>query len=192
VTVSIVVFTSHSWMRGPQFDVTSGGNIRRLALATAVLAYLQIVVGAVMRHVPVDAQPGTFTLAIRSHLFLAAILTIHALLLGGLVLSRIRHVRPINYLAAALVVLILCQVLLGIATWMEKFALPTWAVGWMPPHSAPVREGGWLQTHIITAHVATGSLILGTSVAVALYAQRLLPSTPRNAPALHRKLGAAV
>ena len=37
-----------------------------------------------------------------------------------------------------------------------------------------VQEGGWFQTHIITAHVAVGSLLLATSLALALYAQRLL------------------
>jgi hypothetical protein len=30
-----------------------------------------------------------------------------------------------------------------------------------------------LQTHVITAHVALGSLIFGTAVALALYVQRL-------------------
>jgi heme a synthase len=191
VTIALAVFTSRTWMTGEQqFDVPAAGNIRRLAMATALLSYLQILLGAVLRHVPVDAQPGTFLLAVKSHLFLAAVLTIHILVLAGVVLYRLRHARPINYLAAALAALVVCQVLLGIATWMEKFALPTWAAGWMSPHPVPVREGGWLQTHIITAHVATGSLILGVAVALALFAQRLLPSSAKFS-AMQTKLGTA-
>ena len=53
------------------------GHVRRLAVVTCVLAYLQIVLGAVLRHVPVDGEPATFALAVRFHLFLAAVLSLH-------------------------------------------------------------------------------------------------------------------
>ena len=36
-----------------------------------------IVLGAVLRHVPIDSQPGTFVLAVKFHLFLAGVLTLH-------------------------------------------------------------------------------------------------------------------
>ncbi len=193
VTVSLAVFTSRSWITAePLPEFSSAGNIRRLAVAMALLAFLQIVLGAVVRHVPVDAQPGTFMLAANSHLFLAVVLTLHILLLSALVLFKLRHTRPINRLAAALLLLVCCQLLLGLATWMEKFGTPTWAAGWMSTHSAPVREGGWLQTHVITAHVATGSLLLVTAVALALYSNRLLTSASTVAPMPRTKLGAAV
>ena len=78
-----------------------------------------------------------------------------------------------------------CNSLLGAGTWIVKFAVPAWAAAWMPPMTTAIQDGGWLQTHIITAHVAVGSLLLVTSLALALYAQRLLAApaaTRRVAP----------
>jgi cytochrome c oxidase assembly protein subunit 15 len=190
LTVAIVVITSQTWSSGATADSLTSTRgrvqIRAVATVTAVLAYLQIVLGAVLRHVPVDAQPAAFLLTVKFHLFLAAVLTLHIALLVGLVLSRARHRRPLGRLAAMLVVLVVVQLLLGAATWMEKYAVPSWASGWISHSGMVIRDGGWTQTHIITAHVATGSALLGTAIALALYAHRLLSGS-----AVVRKIGNA-
>jgi cytochrome c oxidase assembly protein subunit 15 len=190
-TVAIVVFTSRTWVNGPAgLEVVSGRNVRLLAIVTAVLAYLQIMVGAVIRHVPVDAQPTTFLHAVKGHLYLAAVLTIHVVVLVGLVKFYLRRVQPISRLAGMLGTLIGLQLALGAGTWVVKFAVPAWAAEWI---TVPrVQEGSWLQTNVITAHVAIGSLILVTSVALALYAQRLLVDTRPAERMLGRGLEAAV
>lgn len=192
MTVAIVVFTSLSWKQTVPPAVSGAANIRWLSVATAVLAYLQIMLGAVLRHVPVDAEPMTFILAVKSHLVMAGVLAIHILALGALIQFRVRHVRPLNRLSIVLVGLVLVQVVLGASTWIVKFAVPVWATTWISPQAVAVQEGGWAQTHVITAHVAVGSLILGTAVALALYCQRLLVDAPASQAATHRKLGAAV
>jgi cytochrome c oxidase assembly protein subunit 15 len=178
LTIALVVFTSQSWRSGGIADsqaTTLGGNqIRAIATVTAVLAYLQVMLGAVLRHVPVDAQPSAFLLAVKFHLFLAGILTLHIALLVGFVLSRARNVRPLNRLAGILIGLVVLQLLLGAATWIVKYSVPAWATGWISHSAVVIRDGSWLQTNIITAHVATGSALLGTAVALALYAHRLL------------------
>ena len=120
-------------------------------------------------------EPGAFLLAVRFHLFLAGVLTLHIVLLVGLVLSRARHVRPLGRLAGMLVGLVVVQ----LAARRGHLDREVCGAGlgerldFQQP-SVAIRDGGWLQTHIITAHVATGSLMLGTSVALALYAHRLL------------------
>jgi heme a synthase len=193
LTAVLVMVTSRRWMSAaPRLEMQSAGNIRRLSTVTAVLAYLQILLGAVVRHVPVDAEPTTFMLAVRSHLFLAAVLTIHILLLAGLVMFRARHVQPLERLAWILLVLVGLQILLGAGTWIVKFAVPAWAAGWISTQPIPVQDGGWLQTHIVTAHVAIGSLILATSVAMALWSRRLLVDSLLIQPVVRRELGAAV
>ena len=71
----MVVFTSRALAncdRNASRMAQPVGLIRRLAVVTCILVYLQIVLGAVLRHVPVDAEPATFVLAVRFHLFLAA------------------------------------------------------------------------------------------------------------------------
>jgi hypothetical protein len=66
------------------------------------------------------------------------------------------------------------QLLLGAGTWVVKFSAPSWAPSWLIPGQAAVQDGGWLQTHIITGHVAVGSLMLATSLALALFAVKRL------------------
>jgi cytochrome c oxidase assembly protein subunit 15 len=193
LTVAMVVFTSRRWRAeaaAETFDCA--GHIRRLAIVTCILVYLQMVVGAVLRHVPVVTEPTTFAMAVRFHLALAGIVTLHIAVLASLILIHARRARPLAGLAISLVALVLLQVTLGAATWLVKFSVPEWATEIITPGSIAVEEGGWLQTHVITAHVALGSLLLVTSVAIALYAQRRLAAhLPTNQIAA-RRLGAAV
>jgi cytochrome c oxidase assembly protein subunit 15 len=181
VTVAMVVFTSKSW-RVPQEpagnDLATASVVRGLAVVTCILVYLQLVLGAVLRHVPVDSDPQAFLLAVRFHLFLAGVLALHIVALASMVLWNYRALRPLGGLTWSLVALLLVQVLLGAGTWIVKFAVPAWAEGWVPLEPMANQADGWLQTHIITAHVALGSLLLVTSLSVALYALRLLANSP--------------
>lgn len=207
LTAAMVVFTSKSWQRGA-VDCASGnsmtngehrrsqwhplhhpmaGHVRRLAVATALLVYLQIVFGAVLRHVPVVSEPATFLLAVRFHLVMAAVLTLHVI---ALTWSVTRHARQVQLLvggAWTLSALLLVQLALGCATWVARFSVPTWAAAWWPSGAFAIQADGWMQTHIITAHVAVGSLLLATAVVVALSAVRNMAS-PASAPggAIHR------
>jgi cytochrome c oxidase assembly protein subunit 15 len=192
VAVAMSVFTSRRWRSSETVATGSSGPLRQLAAVTAVLVYLQIVIGAVLRHVPIAAEPSTFAMAVRFHLFLAAVLTLHIVALVILIRRRAPGIKPLRSLATLLGILVAVQLTLGAATWLEKFAVPTWASGWISHDNVTIAEGGWLQTHIITAHVAVGSLLLAISVALALYSKRLLASsrTPKQAPL--GRLGAAL
>lgn len=183
LTVALVVFTSRRWLSG---DVglthANAGHVHRLAIVTCILVYLQIVLGAVLRHVPVATEPATFVLAVRFHLILAGVLAAH---IAWLVWSVTRHfwrVRPLGGLAWLLGVLLDVQLLLGAGTWIVKYSVPAWASPWISTGGTAIVDGGPWQTHTITAHVAVGSLLLVTSLALALYAQRLLvtPLTARD------------
>ena len=145
----------------------SAGSIRRLAAVTAVLAYLQIVLGAVLRHVPRRCRsPATFMHGReippvpggRAH-------ASHLCCSPALVLTRARGIRPLGRLGAGAGRLVVVQLALGAGTWIVKFAVPAWAAVGSRHAAVAIQDGGWLQTHIITAHVAIGSLILATSVA---------------------------
>jgi cytochrome c oxidase assembly protein subunit 15 len=149
-------------------------QISLLAIVACVLVYLQIVLGAVLRHVPIDSEPATFALAVRFHLFLAAVLSLHIVVLARSVLQQARHTKPLGALAWLLVGLLTAQLALGAGTWVVRFAAPAWAPQWLAFGRAAVQEGGWLQTHVITAHVAVGSLLFAAVLALALFAVRLL------------------
>jgi cytochrome c oxidase assembly protein subunit 15 len=195
LTVAMAVFTSRRWRNGARGLEPSNAwaaPIRRLAAATCILVYLQILVGAVLRHVPVSADPGAFAISVRFHLFLAAIVTFHAMALIWLVLTRARSEKPLGGLAVLLAVLITTQLALGAGTWIVKFSVPAWASGLISIGNTAVQAGGPLQTHVITAHVAVGSLLLVTSLALALYTQRLLPASSTENALSPRRLGAAL
>lgn len=181
VTVAMMVCTSQSWTMsatGSASADSAAGPVRSLAVATCVLVYLQLVFGAVLRHVPVDAEPAAFLLAVRFHLFMAGVLVLHVLLLAWSVVRHFRAVRTLYRLVLALCGLITVQLLLGAATWVSKFAMPGWARTWIPHDGYTIQADGWLETHIITAHVAVGSLLLAISVAIALTAFRSLSAEP--------------
>ena len=196
LTVALAVITSQAWLSGAdaasQISTRGGAQIRMVATVTAMLAYLQIVLGAVLRHVPVDAQPGAFMLAVKFHLFLAAVLTLHIVLLAWLVLSRARQFRPLGRLAGMMIALVVLQLALGAATWVVKYSVPSWASGWFSNSAMVIRDGGWLQTNIITAHVAIGSALLGTTIALALYAHRLPTRSAAVRSVGKARLGAAI
>jgi len=178
LTVAMVVFTSKNWQNdAAPLSGPAAGHVRRLAVATCILVYLQLVFGAVLRHVPVDSEPGAFLLAVRFHLFLAGVLVLHVLLVAWSVIRHFRAVRPLFRLVLALCGLITVQLLLGAGTWIVKFAVPAWAAPWSPLPEFTIQADGWLQTHIVTAHVAVGSLLLATSVALTLMALRTLATT---------------
>ncbi|MEX2093319.1 MAG: COX15/CtaA family protein [Pirellulales bacterium] len=183
LSVAIVVFTSKSWATsapGLASADSASGLVRWLAVATCILVYLQLVFGAVLRHVPVDSEPSAFLLAVRFHLFMAGALVLHVLVLAWSVVRHFRAVRPLYRLVLALCGLITVQLLLGAATWVAKFAMPAWAATWMPHDGYAIQADGWLETHIITAHVAVGSLLLATSVAIALTAWRSLSANANS------------
>jgi cytochrome c oxidase assembly protein subunit 15 len=171
VTVALAVFTSKNWQLGPDSPPSPGGSsslVRQLAVVTCILIYLQLVFGAVLRHVPVQTEPATFVLAIRFHLLLAAVLTVHVLLLVWIALRHFRQVSQSSRWVLLLGALLALQLALGAATWLVKFSVPAWAAPWWPAAGFTIHADGWLQTHIVTAHVATGSLMLAVSVVVAL------------------------
>lgn len=200
VAVAIAVFTSRRWHAlGDSAGISSRDQsarslavIPRLALVTCILVYLQIAVGAVIRHVPLGTEPTTFALAVKFHLFLAAVLTVHIIALIWLIMRRANRVKPLAGLAAILGVLIAIQLVLGMATWIERFALPAWASDFMGHGNVVISDGGPAQMHIITTHVAVGSLLLATSLALALYSLRLLATTDAARQTAMDRMGAVV
>jgi heme a synthase len=190
LTVAMAVFTSRAWQRAE--TCLTYRQIPLMAVVTCILIYLQIVLGAVLRHVPVDSEPAAFALAARFHLFMAAIVSMHIIALLSLILFRARGIRTLVGLAVTLAGLLMAQVLLGASTWIVKFAAPSSAPNWVALARGAVQEGGWLQTHVITGHVAVGSLMLATCLALSLYSVRLF-GMPRSASAMRiGKMEAAI
>jgi cytochrome c oxidase assembly protein subunit 15 len=160
ITLSLALFTSPGWRSGA--PAPDDPSLRRTAAATTALVYVQILLGATMRHTGAGLAIPTFPLAfghvlppvwsagIAIHfahragalVVLAAILTTAA----G-VYRRQRTIPELVRPATLLVVLVLLQATLG----------------------AMVVLSG-LQPFINTLHVVNGALVLGTSLVLTLRA----------------------
>jgi len=128
-----------------------------------VLVYTQLVIGANLRHIPIDADAMVYRSLVVLHVVVALLIAVWC---GRLMITALRpgHARavlrmPVFLLAA----LISAQIGLGALTWIVKFGWPVWFEGWYAAARFVIAEKGFWQMNIITAHVACGSLILVTS-----------------------------
>ncbi|MFO0868221.1 MAG: COX15/CtaA family protein [Pirellulales bacterium] len=173
LAASLAVFTSRSWHTTEPLGVPEARRFQRLALLTAVLAYLQLVLGAGLRHLPVDATVGYFRALVLFHLLMAAAVLVHAVLLvrGASALAHWGLFRR----SLLLLALVLGQWTLGAGTWIVKYGWPSWFADWSLAAGYTIQTNSLTQALTTTAHVANGSLILAWSVTLAVRALRMFP-----------------
>jgi cytochrome c oxidase assembly protein subunit 15 len=194
----LVTLTSRRWQEddGPEAgpachwrDASATGRGCRLTLTlTLVLTvalYLQIVLGAQIRHLPLDSRPGWFVLWVWLKLIVAGLIALGIawLLIHVWRTSRrsvpARQRATIVRRAGLLAALFFLQLLLGAGTWVTNFGLPGWFKDyvWGPPYTV-VAAGRW-QVVTTTAHAAVGSLTLAAAFSLWLWSRRLLRGRAR-------------
>ena len=181
LTVAVAIVTSAQWKHPSDATLSmNAGKVHRLALFTTVLAYLQIVLGAQLRHHVADMSPSVFRAIVFGHLAVAAILFAHVLWLDISVARQHPRLVALNRPCRWLAGLLALQLVLGVATWVTNFGWPRFAAdyAWTAGY-VPIAEGP-LQVNVTTAHVALGSLILVTALTVSLRSFRLLVPTDRD------------
>lgn len=164
--VSLAVVTSPSWRGLGHGQPESGGRtLGGLALATTAAVYVQILLGAVMRHTGAGLAipdfptmfggliPPRFDFRIAIHFAHRAWAMVVAILIfwtAGRTIRRYRDVRLLTLPAMLLEILVLVQIGLGGLVVLSHRSVP-----------------------INTAHVATGATILALSLILTLRARRL-------------------
>lgn len=171
---AMVVFTSRWWRDvSVENDQGRGRKVLRLAILCVGMAYAQLVVGAVVRHSPYmlgETAGAIFQSAVYLHIVLALLIVGHVLLLAWRCFrSRMQIAGSIG-----LVVLVAVQLCLGVGTWLVKYGMPSWAITLLGEMTFVIREADFLQAALITSHVAVGSLILVTTLVMALRLARQL------------------
>ncbi|MCA9138574.1 MAG: COX15/CtaA family protein [Planctomycetales bacterium] len=170
------VVTSRSWWdrRHLPSAVPSqkpiGMSLLAFATVPTLLSYTQLVLGAQLRHVQPLTTPGTFTLIVAIHIvtafglwLLTPILFLLVRRCGDLTLSR-----PAGWL----IWFVGAQILLGTGTWIVNYGWPG-ILEFLPfGEGYLVRSKGFIDSIIVTAHVAVGSLILATSVVIGVQVLR--------------------
>jgi heme A synthase len=163
--VSLALFTSRSWASAE--DDGESPAVRRWSIVTACVVYLQIVLGAVVRH-------KDLTLGARAHLLTAFAVLAAVIWLVKLVMENHASERVRLAPAWVLLGLIVIQLVLGVESWMSRFSLVEWR------QVQPLTDQPDLMR---TLHFFTGSLIFATSVVMALQAHRRVAWNPQNATA---------
>ena len=162
------------WIRNTRKTVDTGGPISFFSISLAVvpvlLSYGQLVLGAQLRHVQPTTTPGWFTMTVALHLLTAAGLwfVTPALYLNVRKCGDLTLLRPAGWLIG----LVGGQIFLGIGTWTVKYGWPS-VLGFLPfGDGFLVRSKGFIESLIVTAHVAVGSLILATTAVLLVQALR--------------------
>jgi cytochrome c oxidase assembly protein subunit 15 len=170
---ALIVATSKWWNAAGLIDSPAGRRLLAAAGITMIVAYAQLVVGAVVRHVPIGAAPSLFRAALVLHLLLAGGLAVHALALPWRVRRLDVAIGGLRLPAWLIPALVLAQVVLGAGTYVAKYGFPAWLGDYTFAAGYVIQEKSLLQSLVTTAHVANGSLILFVSVVLALRSARL-------------------
>lgn len=183
LAVALATVTSPAWRGAASRTHVDAGRMQRLALSTTGLAYLQIVLGANVRHVMALGDRELFRLAVIFHLLLALSLAVHVPLLWKRVSATGSAARLLTWPARWLAICFVAQLALGAATWVVNYGWPVWFRGYAWAERFVVGAESMLQAMLTTAHVANGSLILGLGVCLTLRSFRALQR--EAAPARH-------
>jgi cytochrome c oxidase assembly protein subunit 15 len=166
LTIALALFTNPKWQRLPA--VKSAGEHPRLpelALATTLIIYGQILIGAVMRHMGAGLAIPDFPLAF------------------GKVFPALESVpEQINYahrVGALVVTVFVCWTAIEVLRFYENRLLRRPALGMLALLVLQITLGAItiLSSRAVlptTAHVLVGAALLGTSVALTLRAYRLI------------------
>lgn len=172
-TVALAAITSRRWQTLDAQNRQKLEKIEWLAALATFLAFCQLVLGSQLRHLPATARAGDFRVALFFHLAVAAALVLQIVLLVARVYRSQRGERWLFRPACGLLGLILFQVLLGSTTWITKYGWPAWMSDFSFAAGYVVPADSSFQALTATLHVAVGSLVLATSLLVALRAARL-------------------
>jgi cytochrome c oxidase assembly protein subunit 15 len=193
--VAMAVLTSRAWQSRPRHESTAH-PIRSgsLPLLITAVVYAQIFLGAMVRHMPPAAEPAWFRTSMLLHVAIGVLLIAMVTVLVMQVLCMPRSDAPLSRSAWLLGFLVVTQIGLGAATWVVQYGWPAWLGGYRWAAGYTVRSASLAQTHVVTAHAATGSLILGTSLMVTLFGWRcaVVPSASSGNRSMRSDCGSTI
>ncbi len=167
-TVSLAVFTSRSWMEARPLDEEKGTlPLRYLCTAALVTIFLQLVIGATLRHSATWDQHLPMHLVL-THIGGAVAVTIALGMATLTVLQRHKDEKFLARPALIALVLLFVQLSLGIAAYVTRLK--------SPEDPQPLNP----MISITVAHVACGALVFVSTIILTLRTYRVLPAERRN------------
>lgn len=143
----LVLFTSRAWSELRRIEAIDGDKLQRLALTTTGFVYVQLVLGAILRHLGGQA-------VLIAHLGVAFVVLIHVALVAKRVFVGFSNQQRLVRLVEVLGGLTIAQLMLGVGAWATSSGFGPYAV------TAPTGA----QIFFATAHVCVGALMLTNCV----------------------------
>jgi cytochrome c oxidase assembly protein subunit 15 len=157
----IVLFTSRSWSELRRIEAIDGDKLQRLTLTTTGFVYVQLVLGAILRHLGGQA-------VLVAHFGIAFVVLIHVALLAKRVFIEFSDQRRLVRLVEVLGGLTLAQLMLGAGAWATSSGFGPYAV------AAPTGA----QIFFATSHVSAGAIILTVCVLLTVQSLATIVSVP--------------
>jgi heme a synthase len=155
-TVSLAVFTSAGWFKQqPVIEEHAGLPSRYLCIAALVTIFVQLIIGATLRHSATWDKPLPIELLL-THIGGAVIVIVLLGAAAGSILKRYSDQPYLTRPATIALVLLGVQLLLGLAAYMTRRASPN------DPQPLNPMVG------ITVAHVACGALVFATTIVLTL------------------------
>jgi len=163
--VSLAVFTSRSWIEAGKLtegiSTTKGGfPLRYLCTAALVTIFLQLIIGATLRHSATWDRPLPIDLVL-THIGGALAVTITLGIAATTTLRRYKGHTFLTRPATIALILLVVQLFLGLAAYMTRLASPN-----DPQPLNPMIS-------ITVAHVACGALVFATTIVLTLRTYRV-------------------
>lgn len=169
IATATAVMSSRFWIQG-ELTRETRPSTAGLALCLTVMSFLQLILGANLRHITGETDHRVFFGFVHGHLTLAVAVALLVILLAASA-DYFRAPAPVRMPARLLVILVVVQICLGIGTWIVNYALP-WSELTEKLARYTIQAKGYWESMIVTAHVAVGSLIVSLSTVTALRAWR--------------------
>jgi cytochrome c oxidase assembly protein subunit 15 len=168
-TVSLAVFTSRSWIQATPISQEKGSlPLRYLCTAALVTIFLQLILGATLRH------SATWDKQLPTELILAHVGGAFAvtLILGSAGVTVLRRYKGTSFLtrpATIALSFLVVQLFLGLAAYLTRAASPN------DPQPLNPMVG------ITVAHVACGALVFASTIVLTLRTYKVLPASEPSA-----------
>ncbi len=136
-----------------------------------IACFVQVLLGAQLRHLHADTSPWLFRHLVEAHVAIAGLVLLLSLVVGGRLwrCGEIALSRPGKWLIG----LVLVQIGLGVCTWVVNYGVVVNSEGWVWASGYVIVSKGYVESWIVTGHVATGALLVSCSVMIWLRAFRI-------------------
>jgi heme a synthase len=172
---SMATITSPTWRsRNNSLEYPSAHIVQWLVLAISGGLYLEIVLGAQIRHPLPQTLPFLFPFLVWVKIIIAGLLLAAMLYLLVQIIGKLREEKVLIRRAVILAALYFVQLLLAGGAWITNFGWPKWFTGHFVTMDYTVEQVSRLQIWLTTAHAAVGSLNFVAALSLTMWSYHLL------------------